>query len=327
MAEEEVTVVDVVDAHGTDEGCAALVEQMGAQRVQPGPGGLRRVRMRVVPLGGGVVLGAGEVSKGCVFSTAPAGAMVAVEVALRGAMRVTQSDRAAVATAGRTAVTMDGERELRMERGSADVSRGLVLSVPALALHLERLVGAPVARPVVLDPVLGIASGRGAEWAACLEAVWQRLSHGGESLYGHRLMLPLLREQLLTGLLLASGHRWRGQLDRPEAPARPAYLRVALDVINAHPEQAHTPASLAELAGTSVRTLHWAFRTHLDTTPIGYLREVRLQRAHRDLLDADPTRTTVAAVACRWGFTPSRFATHYHHRYGQPPSRTLHAGS
>ncbi|WP_320775967.1 helix-turn-helix domain-containing protein, partial [Streptomyces sp. CRN 30] len=49
------------------------------------------------------------------------------------------------------------------------------------------------------------------------------------------------------------------------------------------------------------------------------LRRVRLARARRDLLLADPTTQTVTAVACRWGFAhPGRFAAGYRTAYGAP---------
>jgi len=49
--------------------------------------------------------------------------------------------------------------------------------------------------------------------------------------------------------------------------------------------------------------LQRAFRQYRDTTPMGYLRRIRLDHAHRELLTADPSRgDTVSAIAARWGF-------------------------
>lgn len=60
--------------------------------------------------------------------------------------------------------------------------------------------------------------------------------------------------------------------------------------------------------------------------PLAYLRDVRLRRAHRDLIDADPAIETVTRIAARWGFLhPTRFADHYERLYRCPPSTTLHA--
>lgn len=93
-------------------------------------------------------------------------------------------------------------------------------------------------------------------------------------------------------------------------------------------ERAGDPIGLIDIAGAArvgPRALQTAFRRHLGTTPVEYLREVRMQGAHRDLLAADPaTGATVALIAGRWGFAHhGRFAAAYRERFGQTPSRTL----
>ena len=57
-----------------------------------------------------------------------------------------------------------------------------------------------------------------------------------------------------------------------------------------------------------------------------YLRQVRLDRAHCQLVAADPERDSVTAVSYQWGFaSSSRFAAYYRSVYGVSPSSTLHA--
>jgi transcriptional regulator GlxA family with amidase domain len=74
----------------------------------------------------------------------------------------------------------------------------------------------------------------------------------------------------------------------------------------------------------SIRSLQEGFRRHVATTPLAYLRGVRLERAHEDLLRADPRTVTVADVAQRWGFVhQSRFAAAYRARYNASPSEAL----
>ncbi|MFB9895286.1 helix-turn-helix domain-containing protein [Planobispora takensis] len=45
---------------------------------------------------------------------------------------------------------------------------------------------------------------------------------------------------------------------------------------------------MARAVGTSPRAVQYAFRRHLGTTPTGYLRRARPERAHRDLQAAGP---------------------------------------
>jgi hypothetical protein len=78
---------------------------------------------------------------------------------------------------------------------------------------------------------------------------------------------------------------------------------------------------------TSATPSSLAFRRHLDTTPLGYLRRVRLEHAHRQLTAADPARESVTAVAYRWGFSsPPQFTARYRAAYGIAPSHTLRQG-
>ncbi|WP_197060969.1 helix-turn-helix transcriptional regulator [Microbacterium mangrovi] len=101
-------------------------------------------------------------------------------------------------------------------------------------------------------------------------------------------------------------------------------VRVAREYIEHHPAEPLTVDSIAQQAHVSVRALQNAFRRELETTPLGYLRRVRLIRARDELLDAEPGQVNVAAVARRWGFAnPGRFAADYAELFGEKPSRTL----
>jgi AraC-like DNA-binding protein len=104
----------------------------------------------------------------------------------------------------------------------------------------------------------------------------------------------------------------------------PQTLRRALSFIDEHAGEPITLNEIAVAARLSPRGLQAAFRRHLDTTPLAHLRRVRMDRAHWDLQNAEPGRTTVAALAARWGFTHlGRFAIDYRRRYGTHPSQTL----
>ncbi|GHE93894.1 hypothetical protein GCM10018785_69510 [Streptomyces longispororuber] len=106
--------------------------------------------------------------------------------------------------------------------------------------------------------------------------------------------------------------------------ARPTVLRRALAYIDDHAGEPVTVADIAAAAHITVRALQYAFRRHLDTTPLAHLRRVRLAHAHDDLVAADPRHTTVTAVAARWGFHhPGRFAAQYRAAYRRHPHQTL----
>jgi AraC-like DNA-binding protein len=106
--------------------------------------------------------------------------------------------------------------------------------------------------------------------------------------------------------------------------AHPANLRRAVTFIDENADRNITPADIALAARVTIRALQLTFRRHLDTTPTAYLRRIRLDHAHRQLLAADPAVTTVSSVAMRWGFAShSSFTAHYRASYGVSPSETL----
>jgi AraC-like DNA-binding protein len=105
----------------------------------------------------------------------------------------------------------------------------------------------------------------------------------------------------------------------------PQPLRRARTFIDEHAGDPITLNEIATAARLSPRGLQAAFRRHLDTTPLAYLRSVRMEHAHRDLRRAAPgDGVSVAAVAAGWGFTHlGRFSVEYRRRYGVYPSQTL----
>jgi AraC-like DNA-binding protein len=106
--------------------------------------------------------------------------------------------------------------------------------------------------------------------------------------------------------------------------AHPTTLRRAVGFIDDNAHLDISAADIAAAAHVTIRTLQLAFRRHLDTTPMAYLRRVRLEHAHRELLHADPATATVGAVAARWGIMGhSRFTSQYRAAFGVTPSSTL----
>lgn len=111
--------------------------------------------------------------------------------------------------------------------------------------------------------------------------------------------------------------------DHPEISA--PLVRRAIDYIQANCARDIAIAEVAAAINVTPRAVQYMFRRHLDTTPLGYLRRVRLERAHRDLLAADPSCDTVSAIAGRWGFAHTgRFSQAYRAEFGESPSATLH---
>jgi transcriptional regulator GlxA family with amidase domain len=108
--------------------------------------------------------------------------------------------------------------------------------------------------------------------------------------------------------------------------AQPQTLRRAIAFIHGNAHRDIGVSDIAAAIGVTPRSVQYTFRRHLGTTPLEYLRRVRLDRAHRDLQAADPAVHTVMEIAGRWRFGhPGRFSMVYKQAFGTQPSATLRA--
>ncbi len=108
------------------------------------------------------------------------------------------------------------------------------------------------------------------------------------------------------------------------ASAKPETLRRAAAYIDSNAHSDITLADIASAVHVTTRTVQYMFRRHMDMSPMEYLRRVRMDHAHRQLLSADPETTSVQQIAAQWGFAhPGRFSALYRKTYGRNPSDTL----
>jgi transcriptional regulator GlxA family with amidase domain len=129
---------------------------------------------------------------------------------------------------------------------------------------------------------------------------------------------------LATGLLFAQRHSYTEALQGGGVPAPLRSVRRVIDVVQGDPQEPYTVGDLARVAGVSARRLQEAFREHLGSTPMEYLRSVRLDRVHEELQGGT---AGVTEAAYRWGFTHlGRFASAYRERFGVLPSVTARTG-
>lgn len=105
---------------------------------------------------------------------------------------------------------------------------------------------------------------------------------------------------------------------------QPVLLRRAIEYIEANAGNDIALADIADAVHVSSRAVQYMFRRHLDTTPLQYVRRLRLAHAHTDLVSGNPLDDTVSAIANRWGFAHTgRFAVQYRQTYGLSPHETL----
>lgn len=228
------------------------------------------------------------------------------------------SDQAAVFGPGNPVFTMQAvntaELDVKIERS-------------ALEADLSAMLDHPVRRPLDMPQQIDVAGGLGRRWRRIAQLIHHEAEHS-DGLLRHPLIVERIRHLITNGLLYTVPHRYREELLAPSRRSSPRAIRRVQQVVEAEPERAYSVAELALIAGVSVRSLQDGFRRHLGLTPMAYLQQVRLRRAHEALRAADPAVDTVSAIAYRWGFTHlGRFASAYRARYAESPSATLKRSS
>ncbi|MEY9951316.1 AraC family transcriptional regulator [Leifsonia sp. EB34] len=190
-------------------------------------------------------------------------------------------------------------------------------------LELEDLLGRPADRPLEFASDLDMRGAGGHTIMHALRLIDRAAAQKSAAL-AHPLAAQRLEQMLLHSLLFGQPHNYSAALaaPAPDAGARP--VSKAAELLRADPGRPWTVAEVAAAVSTSVRSLQDAFRTSLDTTPMAYLRGIRLEKVHDELSAAEPGTVTVTEVAARWGFLHlGRFAAAYSRAYGERPSATL----
>ncbi|MFC0845001.1 AraC family transcriptional regulator [Streptomyces noboritoensis] len=247
-----------------------------------------------------------------------------VDVPLSGELAWRQASRTPATADVRRAAVFHPQGESTLERWHGDC-RLLAVKIGATDLlrHLELLLDRSVPTGMRLAPELDISRGPGLSWARLVALAVKEMDNEHGAL-AQPLMAARLQDALLTGLLLATEHRYREALDEPVGAALPGPVKRVVDAIHAHPERPFTTTELAGIGQVGARWLQEGFRRHLGMSPMAYLRDVRMTRVHTELRQADPAQLTVGEAAYRWGFTHlGRFADNYRRRFGELPSQTL----
>ncbi len=234
-----------------------------------------------------------------------------------------------------------GDAELSLRPGDVAMypnDTGLETARPPMELAVVRIPMAAVAQVAEAGAGVAAADLRFAAItpvSAAMARRWRRLN-----MFVHETLdapdsvadVPLVRASLVDMVAAAALTVFPNTTMRAghvPGPGRmePAALRRAVAFIEEHAAEPVTTSEIAEAARVTPRALQVGFRRHYGATPAGYLRRVRLERAHQDLQAADPARgDTVSAVAARWGFGhAARFTDFYREQYGVLPSRTLRA--
>jgi AraC-like DNA-binding protein len=191
-------------------------------------------------------------------------------------------------------------------------------SMPRSAMHWRSVLA-----QIDFAPTMRAHTGAARTWMTMASLLSEHVFRPDSVLNQPIVGLPFV-DSLVRGLLLAVEHPYRAELESKQDDPTPPAIRTAVDIIEAEAERPLTVSEIAARSHISARALQLGFRQHLGTTPMSYLRDVRLRRAHQELLESDPSVDMVSRIAYRWGFrNTGRFAAVHAARYGESPAVTL----
>jgi AraC-like DNA-binding protein len=238
-------------------------------------------------------------------------------------------------TAGEAAVFGPGDVALLKQPGQAYGGRSEAACLRTVSFEvslLDQVAGprpGPGPAPVRFTSMTAGSAAAARCLRATLEFAWELVAGPGA---GHQPLVTGSTARLVAAAVLATfpGTAAAGPDRAGLRDAGTGTLHRAVRFIDEHAGSDLSMAEIAGAASVSIRAVQLAFRRELGVTPLAYLRRVRLERAHQDLMAAgaaglaDAAGLTVTDVSARWGFSSSsRFAAYYREAFGVLPSQTL----
>ena len=250
-----------------------------------------------------------------------------VNAPIRGAASSRSGGSEPVSTTPGQAAVFSPGRAADIEFSDDCVQICLMTPPAKLELELEELLGRSLIAPLHFDFEMSLTTPEGRSLQNAFDLVSRELD-AGYGVIANPVAGRHLERLILDGLLLGQHHNYSDALLRPaKAEARGPVMK-AVELLHDRYEEPWSTPHLARAVHSSVRSLQAGFARQVGSSPMAYLREVRLHKAHQRLLTARPGGTTVEAVATACGFVHlGRFAAAYRAAFGELPATTLRRGS
>lgn len=196
-----------------------------------------------------------------------------------------------------------------------------------LERHCRQHLGGELKQPVEFLPHMSLLEPRCLSWVRLMNWLYEEVGQErgeGAAILDSPLFSAQIEQMVITTLLLSQPHNYSERLADDGPTVAPHFVRRVESFIEENAHEPLTIGELAEYAGVSTRSLFAGFRKYRNTTPMQWLKDVRMRRVREDLLRASPETTTVTCIAVRWGFSHlGHFTVDYKRSFGESPSVTL----
>jgi AraC-like DNA-binding protein len=189
--------------------------------------------------------------------------------------------------------------------------------VDALCRKAEAIVGYPQPGPFIMPMLEALSTSprlRSRQISVALARMLATETH---------IDMPLIEmgQALSSAFLIENLTGFADRLAEEPKSASIAAVKVLEDYIQANWNRPLTVEDIAGACGVSVRSVFARFKQHRGIAPLTYVRELRLDHAHRLLLCDQEDSVISIAMTC--GFSSfGHFARRYRERFGELPSTT-----
>ncbi|WP_075856865.1 AraC family transcriptional regulator [Rhizobium hainanense] len=246
---------------------------------------------------------------------------LAIIVPRAGALEVSRGRAQIEGTPGQLLLLNGREADRVLVQDAPHRSDTLSLSWQTFTQVAAAILEKPLIGSIDLAPVVNVSTAAGQSIANLAQTIIMGMRDDGPLLSSPIAMSNL--GQALADLIVRSiPHRHSLLLHKKVHVISPRHVRRAVEFMHTNMAEPLTMLTVAEEAGVSLRSLEMGFKNFKGTTPAAYLRAIRLQAVHQDLLDPSDESST-RDICIRWGFLhPGRFAAVYRTVYGENPSDT-----
>lgn len=192
-----------------------------------------------------------------------------------------------------------------------------------LERQMEQHLGRHINLPVEFVPAVPLNTSPAKEITSLLRYMTMTLTETG-GISSSSIAKKHMSSLLISALINCLDHNYQHELTEGKACPRPAYIAKAQEFMRMNFADPIGPADVAAAVDVSTRALFAGFKTCLNTTPMRYLKDLRLDMVHRALCKMDARRTSVTTIAMNYGFSHlGHFCAAYKQKFGELPRETL----
>lgn len=192
-----------------------------------------------------------------------------------------------------------------------------------LELQMEQHLGRRIEVPVTFAPAVPLDTSPAREITSLLHYMTMTLTETG-GISSSSIAKKHMASLLISALINCLDHNYQEELAEGKAWPRSAYIAKAQNYMRKNFAEPIGPEDVARAIDVSARALYAGFRAYLNTTPMRYLKDLRLDMVHQALMSLESHRTSVTTIAMNCGFSHlGHFCAAYKQKFGELPHETL----